>query len=155
MLVLYFYYKINLVMKTDKNKILKKVNDTCKETLMGTLDMEFVDIGEDYITCKMPVNHKVHQPDGILHGGATLALAESVGSFASRFFINDPEVTVRGIELSANHLKSISKGDVYARASKIHLGRTIQLWEIKITDKENNLISLAKLTTIAIKKNKK
>tara|TARA_X000000368_G_scaffold417500_1_gene414078 strand:+ start:3877 stop:4305 length:429 start_codon:yes stop_codon:yes gene_type:complete len=142
-------------MKTDKNKILKKVNDTCKETLMGTLDMEFVDIGEDYITCKMPVNHKVHQPDGILHGGATLALAESVGSFASRFFINDPEVTVRGIELSANHLKSISKGDVYARASKIHLGRTIQLWEIKITDKENNLISLAKLTTIAIKKNKK
>ncbi len=155
MLVLYFYYKINLVMKTDKNKILKKVNDTCKETLMGTLDMEFVDIGEDYITCKMPVNHKVHQPDGILHGGATLALAESVGSFASRFFINDPEVTVRGIELSANHLKSISKGDVYARASKIHLGRTTQLWEIKITDKENNLISLAKLTTIAIKKNKK
>ncbi|MFL2643128.1 MAG: PaaI family thioesterase [Flavobacteriaceae bacterium] len=142
-------------MKTDKNKILKKVNDTCKETLMGTLDMEFVDIGEDYITCKMPVNHKVHQPDGILHGGATLALAESVGSFASRFFINDPEVTVRGIELSANHLKSISKGDVYARASKIHLGRTTQLWEIKITDKENNLISLAKLTTIAIKKNKK
>ena len=155
MLVLYFYYKINLVMKTDKNKILKKVNDTCKETLMGTLDMEFVDIGEDYITCKMPINHKVHQPDGILHGGATLALAESVGSFASRFFINDPEVTVRGIELSANHLKSISKGDVYARASKIHLGRTTQLWEIKITDKENNLISLAKLTTIAIKKNKK
>ena len=155
MLVLYFYYKINLVMKTDKNKILKKVNDTCKETLMGTLDMEFVDIGEDYITCKMPVNHKVHQPDGILHGGATLALAESVGSFASRFFINDPEVIVRGIELSANHLKSISKGDVYARASKIHLGRTTQLWEIKITDKENNLISLAKLTTIAIKKNKK
>ena len=155
MLVLYFYYKINLVMKTDKNKILKKVNDTCKETLMGTLDMEFVDIGEDYITCKMPVNHKVHQPDGILHGGATLALAESVGSFASRFFINDPEVTVRGIELSANHLKSISKWDVYARASKIHLGRTTQLWEIKITDKENNLISLAKLTTIAIKKNKK
>jgi len=142
-------------MKTDKNKILKKVNDTCKETLMGTLDMEFVDIGEDYITCKMPVNHKVHQPDGILHGGATLALAESVGSFASRFFINDPEVTVRGIELSANHLKSISKGDVYARASKIHLGRTTQLWEIKITDKENKLISLAKLTTIAIKKNKK
>ena len=155
MLVLYFYYKINLVMKTDKNKILKRANDACKETLMGTLNMEFVDIGEDYITCKMPVNHKVHQPDGILHGGATLALAESVGSFASRFFINDPEVIVRGIELSANHLKSISKGDVYARASKIHLGRTTQLWEIKITDKENNLISLAKLTTIAIKKNKK
>ena len=70
---------------TDKNKILKQANDACKETLMGTLDMEFVDIGKDYITCKMPVNNRVHQPDGILHGGATLALAESVGSFASRF----------------------------------------------------------------------
>ena len=142
-------------MQIDKDKIIEQANQISSGTLMGTLDMEFIDIGEDYITCKMPVNNKVHQPDGILHGGATLALAESVGSFASRFFINDPEVTVRGIELSANHLKSISKGDVYARASKIHLGRTTQLWEIKITDKKNNLISLAKLTTLAIKKNKK
>ena len=142
-------------MQKDKSKIIEQANLISIDTLMGTLDMEFIDIGEDYITCKMPVNNKVYQPDGILHGGATLALAESVGSFASRFFINDPEVTVRGIELSANHLKSISKGDVYARASKIHLGRTTQLWEIKITDKKNNLISLAKLTTLAIKKNKK
>ena len=103
----------------------------------------------------MPVNSKVHQPDGILHGGATVALAESVGSFASRVFINDPEVIVRGIEISANHVKSVKDGYVYARASKIHFGRTIQLWEIKITDEKNNLISHGKLTTIAIKKNKK
>ena len=103
----------------------------------------------------MPVDSSVHQPDGVLHGGATVALAESVGSFASRIFLDDPEITVRGIEISANHLKSIRSGEVYARASKIHLGKTIQLWEIKITDQENNLISIAKLTTIAIKKNKK
>ena len=155
MLVSYFYVKINITMQIDKNKILKRANHVCKETLMGTLNMEFVDLGEDFITCKMPVHPSVHQPDGVLHGGATVALAESVGSFASRIFLDDPEITVRGIEISANHLKSVRSGEVYARASKIHLGKTIQLWEIKITDEENNLISIAKLTTIAIKKNKK
>ena len=142
-------------MQIDKNKILERANHAIKETLMSTLNMEFVDVGEDYITCKMPVNSRVHQPDGVLHGGATVALAESVGSFASKFFLDDPETTIRGIEISANHLKSIRSGEVYARASKIHLGRTIQLWEIKVTDEENNLISLVKLTTIAINKNKK
>ncbi len=142
-------------MQIDKNKILEQANHAIKETLMSTLNMEFVDVGEDYITCKMPVNSRVHQPDGVLHGGATVALAESVGSFASKFFLDDPETTIRGIEISANHLKSIRSGEVYARASKIHLGRTIQLWEIKVTDKENNLISLVKLTTIAINENKK
>ncbi len=142
-------------MQIDKNKILEQANHAIKETLMSTLNMEFVDVGEDYITCKMPVNSRVHQPDGVLHGGATVALAESVGSFASKFFLDDPETTIRGIEISANHLKSIISGEVYARASKIHLGRTIQLWEIKVTDEENNLISLVKLTTIAINKNKK
>ena len=142
-------------MQIDKNKILERANHAIKETLMSTLNMEFVDVGEDYITCKMPVNSRVHQPDGVLHGGATVALAESVGSFASKFFLDDPETTIRGIEISANHLKSIRSGEVYARASKIHLGKTIQLWEIKVTDEENNLISLVKLTTIAINKNKK
>ena len=142
-------------MQIDKDKIIEQANQISSGTLMGTLDMEFIDFGEDYVVCKMPVNSKVHQPDGILHGGATVALAESVGSFASRVFINDPEITVRGIEISANHLKSVKDGYVYARASKIHFGRTIQLWEIKITDEKNNLISHGKLTTIAIKKNKK
>lgn len=142
-------------MQIDKDKIIEQANQISSGTLMGTLDMEFIDFGEDYVVCKMPVNSKVHQPDGILHGGATVALAESVGSFASRVFINDPEVIVRGIEISANHVKSVKDGYVYARATKIHFGRTIQLWEIKITDEKNNLISHGKLTTIAIKKNKK
>jgi len=142
-------------MQIDKNKILEQANHAIKETLMSTLNMEFVDVGEDYITCKMPVNSRVHQPDGVLHGGATIALAESVGSIAAKFFLDDPEISIRGIEISANHLKSIRSGEVYARASKIHLGKTIQLWEIKVTDEENNLISLVKLTTIAINKNKK
>tara|TARA_B100000029_G_C17025552_1_gene760258 strand:- start:62 stop:490 length:429 start_codon:yes stop_codon:yes gene_type:complete len=142
-------------MQTDKNKIIKQANQISSNTLMGTLDMEFIDFGEDYVVCKMPVNSRVHQPDGILHGGATVALAESVGSFASRLFVNDPETIVRGIEISANHVRSAKDGFVYARATKIHFGRTIQLWQIRITDEKDELISLAKLTTIAIKKNKK
>ena len=100
----------------------------------------------------MPVNKKVHQPDGILHGGATAALAETVGSVASRYFINDDSVSVRGIEITTNHVRSISDGFVFAKASSVHMGRTMQIWQINITDEKNNLISMAKLTTLTIKK---
>ena len=122
---------------------------------METLGIEFVDAGEDYMIAKMPVTPKVHQPDGVLHGGASVALAESVGSMASYVFLNTEEFFIRGIEISANHLKSVREGFVYARASFIHRGRTTQLWEIRITDEAGNLISLVKLTTIALPKEKK
>ena len=121
-------------------------------TLMETLKIEFTEIGDDYVVCKMPVTSEVHQPAGILHGGATAALVETAGSFASRYFIKDREMSIRGIEISTNHVKSVSKGFVYAKASKIHLGRTMQIWEIRVTDEDENLISLGKLTTLAIKK---
>jgi len=121
-------------------------------TLMETLKIEFTEIGDDCVVCKMPVTSEVHQPAGILHGGATAALVETAGSFASRYFIKDREMSIRGIEISTNHVKSVSKGFVYAKASKIHLGRTMQIWEIRVTDEDENLISLGKLTTLAIKK---
>ena len=133
-----------------KHKILKVCNDICKNTLMETLDIEFIDVGENFLVAKMPVNSKVHQPDGVLHGGATVALAESVGSAASYVFLDGQKVFVRGIETSANHVRSISEGEVYARATIIHKGRTTQLWDIRVTDKEGNLISICKLTTIAL-----
>jgi uncharacterized protein (TIGR00369 family) len=100
----------------------------------------------------MPVNSRVYQPDGVLHGGATVALAESVGSFAAHIFLNLNEVFVRGIEISANHLKSVKEGYVYAKATFIHRGRTTQLLQIHITDDNNQLVSLCKLTTIALPK---
>ena len=130
----------------DKKNILKICNNN-SNTLMETLGIEFIDIGDDFVTAKMPVTKKVHQPNGILHGGATVALAETVGSFASYFFCQDKNISVRGIEISANHLKSISKGFVYATAKPIKIGKSIQLWEIKVTDEKNELISLCKLTT--------
>ena len=100
----------------------------------------------------MPVDKKVHQPDGILHGGATAALVETVGSFASRYFIGNKNVSIRGIEITTNHVKSISSGYVFATARSIHMGRTMQIWEVEVKDKQNNLISIGKLTTLSLNK---
>lgn len=137
-----------------KEEILVKCREMSKNTLMETLEIEFIDLGEDFVLAKMPVTSKVHQPDGVLHGGATVALAESVGSVASHIFLDSSEFFIRGIEISANHLKSISEGEVFARATFLHKGRTTQLWNIRITDAEENLISIVKLTTIALPKKK-
>lgn len=139
-------------MAFDKEKILLQCNAMCKNTLMETLNIEFVDLGEDFIVARMPVTPKVHQPDGVLHGGATVALAESVGSVASAIFLNSKEYFIRGIEIAANHVKSAKDGYVYARAEILHKGRTTQLWDIKVRDCSENLISFCKLTTIALPK---
>jgi uncharacterized protein (TIGR00369 family) len=133
-------------MAFDKEKILQRCNDWCKDTLMETLEIEYIDAGEDFLSAKMPVNSRVHQPMGILHGGATVALAESVGSAASLLFINPEKQEARGIEISANHLRSKREGTVFCTAKIIHQGRSLHLWEIKITDENNKIISLCKLT---------
>ena len=125
----------------DKKIILDKINTANKNTLMETLDIKYVDIGEDFLVARMPVTSKVYQPDGVLHGGATVALAESVGSAVSYMSVDYKDKTVRGIVISANHLKSVKEGYVYAKATPLHRGRSTQLWEIKITDDNNNLIS--------------
>ncbi len=135
-----------------KDKILKVCNKSSENTLMQTLDIEYVDIGENFLVGKMPVTPKVHQPDGILHGGAMVALAESVGSMASYIFLDAQKFFIRGIEISANHIKSMKEGEVFAKATLLHKGKTTQLWDIKLTDAEDNLISICKLTTIALPK---
>lgn len=138
--------------KMSEKEVLALTRRVCKNTLMETLEIEFTEVGEDYLVARMPVTSRVHQPDGVLHGGASVALAESVGSMASYVFLNTEEFFIRGIEISANHVKSISQGYVLARASFLHKGRTTQLWNIRITDEEDNLISMVKLTTIALPK---
>ena len=135
-----------------KEEILELSKKVCKNTLMETLEIEFTEVGEDYLIAIMPVTPRVHQPDGVLHGGASVALAESVGSMASHIFLDEKEFFIRGIEISANHVKSISEGNVYAKATFLHKGRTTQLWNIRITNEEGELISVVKLTTIALPK---
>jgi 1,4-dihydroxy-2-naphthoyl-CoA hydrolase len=100
----------------------------------------------------MPVTSKVHQPDGVLHGGASVALAESVGSAGAFVFLNSEDIVIRGIEISANHVKSVKDGFVYAKATILHKGRTTQLWQIRITNEADELVSLVKLTTLTMKK---
>ena len=138
-------------MKLSKKEILSKCDLMCKNTLMETLEIEFTDITEDTITARMPVTPRVHQPDGVLHGGASVALAESVGSAGAFIFLNAENVAIRGIEISANHVKSIREGWVYAKATILHKGRTTQLWHIKIVNDEDELISMVKLTTLTLR----
>ena len=137
----------------DKQKTLFILNSMNKNTLMETLSIEFIDVDENMVKAKMPVNAKVYQPYGILHGGATAALAETVGSCASALFIDTKSKIVKGIELSINHLKSKKEGTVFGIAKPIHKGRTTHLWEIRIEDEAQNLISLCKLTNIILDKN--
>jgi 1,4-dihydroxy-2-naphthoyl-CoA hydrolase len=137
-------------MSFDKEKMLQWCNDASKNTLMETLEIKYVDAGEDFLVATMPVNPRVHQPMGLLHGGASVALAESVGSAASIMFVNPERQEVRGIEISANHLKSKKEGMVTATAKIIHKGASIHLWEIRIVDENDKLISLCKLTNMIL-----
>lgn len=135
----------------DKKKVLDMCNAFSKDnTLMATLDIEFIDAGPDFLKAQMPVTPRVHQPMGLLHGGASVALAESVGSAASLMFIDMSEREIRGIEISANHVKAKRDGMVYGTARIIHKGGTIHLWEIRITDEQDDLVSLCKLTNMVL-----
>lgn len=146
-------------MKTRMNKdfnkeaVLAMYANVTKNTLMETLEIEFIDAGPDFLVAKMPVNARVHQPMGLLHGGASVALAESLGSGASLMLIDPEKQEIRGIEISANHVKSKRAGHVFGTARLLHRGRTVHLWEIRITDENDVLISICKITNIVIDRN--
>ena len=133
-----------------KDKILAQYNKMSEQTLMQTLDIEYTDVDpiEGMLQAKMPVNARVHQPMGLLHGGANAALAESLGSAASVLFIDPEKSAILGIELSCNHLRSKKEGYVIGTAKLLHKGRRTHLWEIKICDEEGRLLSHCKLTNM-------
>lgn len=136
----------------ESKSVLEKLNAINKNTLMETLDITYTEVGEDYLVASMPVNSRVHQPMGLLHGGATVALAESVGSAASFHFLDHEKHEVRGLEINANHVRSVREGIVKATARVLHKGRTTVLWEIKIEDEKDRLVSICKLTCIILTK---
>jgi uncharacterized protein (TIGR00369 family) len=139
-------------MKSTKEELIAACNKMCENTLMQTLSIEFIDVTDTTVVARMPVTSKVHQPDGVLHGGASVALAESVGSAGAFVFLHSDSVVIRGIEISANHVKSVKDGFVYAKAAILHKGRSTQLWQIRITNEADELVSLVKLTTLTMKK---
>jgi uncharacterized protein (TIGR00369 family) len=130
------------------------LNKLSQNTLMQTLDIKYTeaDIEEGWLKASMPVTSVHHQPFGMLHGGATISLAESLGSAASNMFLDPQPQYCVGLEMSANHIKSVKDGMVYGKASVIHKGKRTHLWEIRIEDEKGSLISLCKLTNMVINK---
>lgn len=139
-------------MLISEEKIIAKLNENLPNTLMGELNMKYesVDLENGQVVMSMPVNAKVHQPMGLLHGGATAALAESVGSASSMIYLDAESQAAVGINLSCNHIRGKREGVVYAKAKLIHKGRSTHLWEIKVEDEEGRLISDCRLTNMII-----
>ncbi|MFA6058275.1 MAG: PaaI family thioesterase [Taibaiella sp.] len=131
---------------------LSELNDMGNNTMAQTLGMEFIEIGEDYLKLKMPVNQHTHQPYGILHGGASAALAETVGSVASSMCINNEKQVCVGMEINCNHVRPKRDGNIVATALPLHLGATSHIWDIRITDENNKLVCISRLTMAILKK---
>lgn len=115
------------------------------------LDLSITEIGEDYIIGKMPVDERTKQPFGLLHGGASCVLAETLGSIASTLMINLEQERAVGLEINANHLRSVSSGYVYGKVTPIHLGRSTQVWDIRIQDEQQKLVCVSRLTMAIIR----
>ena len=134
-----------------KKKInLNNINNSMKNTMAKYLEINIKEVGDNFIRASMPVNEKTIQPFGILHGGASVALAETIGSVASNLCLNDDYYAV-GLDINANHIKSVKNSFVEAITKPIHLGRSTHVWEIKITQNDK-LICISRLTTAVLEK---
>ncbi len=138
----------------EKEELLAKFNAICKNNLMETLEMKFtdVDVEAGIVKMQMPVTSKVHQPMGLLHGGASAALAESVGSASSLLYIDREKQAALGLEISCNHIRAVREGIITATATIIHKGRSTHLWEIVIRDEQDRMVTHCKLTNIIVDK---
>lgn len=129
---------------------LEQMAEASKNTAATALGIEYVDVGDDYITGRMPVDERTVQPFGILHGGASVLLAETLGSMAANYCLREDNQIAVGLDINANHVRSASKGWVYGTARPVHLGSTTQVWEIRMENEEGKLICLSRLTMAVI-----
>jgi 1,4-dihydroxy-2-naphthoyl-CoA hydrolase len=136
----------------DPNIQIAQLQEFSKNTMVEHLGMEFLELGKDFISAKMPVDHRTHQPMGLLHGGASVALAETLGSVASSLVIDMNKYHSVGIEINANHIKSARSGFVYGKATPIHIGKKTHVWDIKISNENKELVCISRLTVAIIKK---
>ncbi len=136
----------------DKSLSLAGLNPVGPKTMGEFLGIEWVELGDAYLIMRMPVDDRTKQPYGLLHGGASCALAETVGSLASHF-VMDPEKNICvGLEINANHVRSINKGFVTATCTPLHIGASTHVWDIKIHDDRNKLVCISRLTVAILKK---
>jgi 1,4-dihydroxy-2-naphthoyl-CoA hydrolase len=131
---------------------LEQLREISRNTLSDHLGMEFIEIGEDYLKAKMPVDHRTKQPAGLLHGGASVALAETLGSMAAALCVDREKKQVMGIEINANHIRPVTAGWVTGAARPVHIGGTTQIWEIKIYNQEDKLVCISRLTVAIVHK---
>ena len=136
----------------DKKIILQKINEFQKNTMTENIGIEITDFGDDSIEGKMPVNNKTKQPFGLLHGGASAAFAETLGSIGANMIIDSDNFSAVGIELNVSHLKSIINGWVFGRATAVRIGKKIQVWQITIEDDNQNKICVGRLTLAILQK---
>ena len=130
----------------NKKEIIDKIHDRSSSTMVETLGIKIIDIGENFVSGKMPVDKRTKQPFGLLHGGASVALAETLGSIGANIIIDSDNFSAVGIELNVSHLKSIINGWVFGKATAVRIGKKIQVWQITIEDNNQNKICVGRLT---------
>ena len=131
---------------------LQDLGKLSENTMSEQIGMEFTEIGEDYLKGRMPVDRRTVQPYGILHGGASAALAETLGSMAGALVLDPEKEYCVGMEINANHVRSVRSGYVYGKATPIHIGRKTHIWEIRIEDENGKLVCISRLTLAIISK---
>jgi 1,4-dihydroxy-2-naphthoyl-CoA hydrolase len=140
-------------MKT-KAELLAIAHQMNKNTMMEVLGVEYIDVQEGYVEARMPVDKRTHQPVGLLHGGASAALVETLGSMGSALLVDPKEFNVTGIEVNTNHVKGVREGWVIGKARIIHRGKTTHLWNVDIFNEQNELVATGRLTVLIIAKKK-
>ena len=136
----------------DKNISLESLKAFGSRTMTEHLGIEWVELGDNFFRAKMPVDHRTIQPLGLLHGGASCVLAETIGSVASHLVIDPSEFYPVGIEINANHIRSAREGFVYGKCTPLHIGSSTHVWDIRITNEEEKLICISRLTVAIMKK---
>jgi 1,4-dihydroxy-2-naphthoyl-CoA hydrolase len=134
----------------EQNNLLESLNTMSQRTLVANLGIEFTEVGPDFVSAKMPVDERTVQPFGLLHGGASVALAETLGSIASALQVDINKKICVGLDINANHLRSARSGYVHGTARAIHLGQRTHVWEIKIVDDADRMISICRLTVMVL-----
>ena len=131
---------------------IEELNEFGKNTLASNIGIEMTEMGDDFLRARMPVDQRTRQPYGVLHGGASVALAETLGSVACYCSVDQRKYRCLGLEINANHLRGISEGYVYGTARSLHRGRRTQVWEIRITDAEERLVCMSRITMAVIER---
>ena len=129
---------------------LDQLNALNRNTLGEALGIHFTEVGDDYVRATMPVDARTHQPFGLLHGGASVALAESLGSLAGKLTLDATKEMAVGLDINANHVRAVTAGVVTGTARSLHLGRTTQVWEIRIEDEPQRLVCISRLTLAVV-----